>query len=560
MPRSKRKTASSRLAAPDFAKKKRKLGPKQRAANVTDTTVHARQLHVPSQTRDHTGKPGLLLGELLSRCGHHNAQMRVIALQGLCRALTYEHTAAHEAANLRVTGVLMRALECVADEHPGVRKAGSDVVVCTVEGLGEGLRGVVGKGVGAQLMAALSHVRMDVRVAGARCVKRVMGVRGVRVEFVFGEGVGNPLLALGEMLVGVEKRGGKAIVLEAIAAVCASGDNGGDDESGARKIGGRKGRFYYHGERKESGGDRRGGATELVRRMGREKGIGLMVKCGYIACECLPVGEARRDKDRGALLVAAVEAMRGLGNELTLQEEGVGIVRRVVGEWGGRGIERAEVGMAGLGVKCGLGLEVLKGVIGCEGADAIVQEFLEGGGEWRVGLSWMRRFLERGERGDWKYVAGVVGVLRVVLDVMEKGERERVLESVGRIGWGCLRGGGGKGVLEVVVEWLKKGVGEENRRKVGEVFVEGVRAGEIEEADAEEVVGAGVLYAGVGLEQDVVEGMIAQRTRKGRGGIEAGVRAALEERAEAGEGVRLRAVAAMAALEVAQRVPPNGFG
>lgn len=457
----------------------------------------------------------------------------------------------------------MRALESVADEHPGVRKAASDVVVCAMERLGGGFGGGVARGLGAQLMAALSHVRMDVRVAGARLMRRVMELEGVKADVVFEREVGNPLVGLAEMLGGVEKVGGKIVVLEAIASACqrGRGDNGGRSKKD-RTTQEKRRRFYYHGEKRGRLGGEIEGVGGLVRRLEKKEAIGLMVKCGFIACECLPVGEARRDKERGGLLIAAVGAMRGLGCDWTLQGEGVGIVRRVLGEWGGKGVERAEVGMAGLGVKCGLGEEVLKGVIGCEGVDEIVREYLEGGGERWIGLLWMRKFLERGERGEWGYVAGVVGVLRVVLEVMTMVEREDVLERVGRIGWGCMRGGKGSGALGIVVEWLKRGVGEECGQKVGRVFVEGVVEGGIGDED-EEVVGGGVFYGGVGLEERMLEGMIAQRVRSEGGtrggGMEAGVRAAVESRREEGddnvedeEGVRLRA---MAALDVAQRVP-----
>lgn len=460
---------------------------------------------------------------------------------------------------LRVTTVLMRALESVADEHPGVRKAASDVVVCAMERLGGGLSGGVGRGVGAQLMAALSHVRTDVRVAGARLVTRVMEIGGVRAESVFERMVGNPLVGLGEMLGGVEKVGGKIVVLEAIAAVCQRRISGGGVRKG-EKVEAKRRRFYYHRERRGRLGGESEGIGGLVGRMEREEAIGLMVKCGFIAYECLPVGEARRDKERGSLLIAAVDAMRGLGCEWTLQGEGVGIVRRVLLGWGGRGVERAEVGMAGLGVKCGMGEEVLKKVVGCEGVDEIVREYLEGGGERRIGLLWMRKFLERGEREEWGYVGEVVHVLRVVLGVMNEKEREDVLERVGRIGWGCMRGGGGSGVLEVVVEWLKRGVGEKCRRKVGQAFVEGVREGGIREED-EEVVGGGVFYGGVGLEDGVLEGMIMQcverEGEKRGGGIAAAVGAAVEWRREENdddvddENLGLRAIAA---LEVVQRL------
>lgn len=541
MPPSKRRLSQAKLQPPDFAKKKSKLGPKQRAANVTNTSFKSRQIYVPNQTRPtttHTSKTGLPLPELLKRNSHYNAQTRLSSFNALTKSLSDPQAAAHTEAKLHLNAVLASGLDGVADDHPNVRRAAADVVVECVTLLPQ--VSVFARGIAAAVLAMLSHIRVDVRVAGARLVTRLMAVDGVWGGMLFAA-MGNPLIGLGECLAGVDKGGGKVAVLEAIAAVSRMGEKRKENAAGG-------GRFYYHRDRRTSAGNK-----GLVGRLSQKEAAGLLVRIGYLVCECLPMCEAKRDRERSRLVVAAVKALREVACDWSLTEEGVAVVKRVVSEWGGRGIAEADVGIASVAVKAAIGEEVLREVVGLKGVDGVVQEFLRRKGEAGIGRAWIRIWMDRGRKGDWEYCGKAAGVVKVVLDTVDKQERDEWLGTVAKIGWGCCAHGTGEGVLKVAVDWLRKGVGGKAQQAVGREIVEGIsnEGWRVLNEETGALVGAGLFYGEVGVEEAVLEAMIGSCVSGECGdGVEMAIRARLSE----GGVSRHEEIAARAALHVLDEI------
>eukprot|EP00177_Eucheuma_denticulatum_P004982 GFKZ01009068.1.p1 GENE.GFKZ01009068.1~~GFKZ01009068.1.p1 ORF type:complete len:576 (-),score=103.20 GFKZ01009068.1:360-2087(-) len=547
MPPSKRKSSKAKLPPPDFAKKKSRLGPKQRAGNLTNTSFKSRQIYVPNQTRPTTtptSKPGLPLPELLKRNSHYNAQTRLSSFNALTKALSDPNAAAHAEAKLHLSAVLASGLDGVPDDHPGVRRAAADVVVECVGLLPQ--VGAFGRGIAAAVLAMVSHIRIDVRVAGARLVTRLMEVDGVWGGMLFA-GMGNPLIGLGECLGGVDKGGGKVAVLEAIAAVSRMGEEKKEKAASA-------GRFFYHRDRRTSVG-----IKGLVERLSQKEAAGLLVRVGYLVCECLPMCEAKRDRERSSLVVAAVKAMREVACDWSLTEEGVGVVKRVVSEWGGRGIAEADVGIASVAVKADIGEEVLREVVGQKGVDGVVQQYVERSGEGGIGRAWIRIWMEKGRRGEWEYCGKTAGVLKVVLDAVDRQERDEWLGTVAKIGWGCCEHGTGEDVFKVAVDWLRKGVGGNAQQAVGREIVEGISNGGWRELNEETgaLVGAGLFYGEVGLEDAVLEAMIGSCVSGECGdGLEMAVRARLSE----GGVSRQEEIATRAALHVLEEIKRERAG
>lgn len=573
MTRSKRKAAQGRSApAPDFAKKKPRLGARPKSSNQTSVSFKSRQVYVPAQGRQPTpaSKPGLTLPELLQRARHYNAATRLAAFNGLVRAVSEKRAAAHLQARLQLSAVLAPALDALCDDSPPVRRASRQLVVACVALLPD-VRPFA-RLLAATLNAALSHIRRDIRVDAATTVTDVLAVHGVTPQIIFRDDAGNPLDALKDLLALVTGAKGRVHALQAVAAMCGRGptEHEADVKDTPRKRTPRV--FYYQRCRRvpRVGDTATKGTPALLLRMPVSVAGDLLVRVTYLGMECLPLAECRRNEGKRELLTATAVALRALTCAHSLTGRARPALKQLLKEWAdearrggsGRGLALAERALAATALAAGepdvAGQFLLRALGGGgEGADvdALVRAYLrEGKGTARaeVASRWAGVLAERGDSGDAGWVERGAGTLFDVLDAMEVSERGETVESAARVGMDMARREeweAGRRVLAIVARELRgDAVDEEVRRRVGEVIAKGVESGGgIGDRDVAEEMAACVFYGGVAVDERVLAGMVKGGSRDG---VECLV-AAVEAGAVTAEGEqRLNVVAA---LEVVQK-------
>lgn len=579
MPRTKRKATQPRSApAPDFVKKKARLGGRAKSSNQTSVSFKSRQIHVPAQGRQPTpvSKLGLTLPELLQRARHYNAATRLAAFNGLVRAVSDENSAAHVQARLQLSAVLATGLDALCDDSPPVRRSSRQLAVACVALLRD-VRPFA-RLLAATLNAALSHVRKDIRVDAARAVTDVLAVHGVTPQSVFRDDAGNPLDALKDLIALVTGANGRVRALQAVAAMSSRGDVETKPEVTETSRKRTRRVFYYQCSRRVSrlGEIAASGTPTLLLRMPASVAGDLLTRVTYLGMECLPLAECRRDEGKRELLTATAVALRALTCEHSLTEGARPALKRLLKGWANearrgsssKGLAQAERALAATALAAGeadVAGEFLLRALGGRGegaeVDAVVRTYLrEGKGVARrqVAIRWTKVFAERGDAGDAGWVERGAGTLCDVLDAMEGGERGDMVESAARVGMEMARReewGAAQRVLAIVARELRgDAVAEEVRRGAGEVVAKGVESGAgIGDRAVAEEIAACVFYGGVGVDERVLVGMV-------KGGQMDGVEclmAAVEAATESAEGEeRLNAVAA---LQVAQKrgLPEN---
>lgn len=315
MPRSKRKAA-----APDFVKKKQKLGPKTRAANVTDTSLKQRQIHIRNQSRHETPlKHGLSLPDLLSRTRHHNAKTREAALNALSNALADETALAHT-AKFSPTQVLVRGGDALSDPIFHVRQAGAALLLKCLKDAGDPQL------VRSLIRAALSHIRADVRVDAAKLVGKMKELGLIRF-------VGRPLDALSDLLNVVKSPKSRAIVLLAIIAICEAEK---EEKSLKRKP------FFYHRPAE------RGREKELL--VPSDK---MIIRISDIAIECMPLSQSASDSITANLITNCANAL-SLVMHSSVSQAVLKSVSRLVKSWSDylfHGLHEAQASLSKVAIK-----------------------------------------------------------------------------------------------------------------------------------------------------------------------------------------------------------------
>jgi hypothetical protein len=242
MPRSKRKAAAARAAAAsgpskDFTKKTTRLGKRKRSDSLVDASaVRSRKIYVPPQDKGERG--AVSVSEHVRRAReHYNTHARTAALTALARIFADTPAFAADSAP-----VIRAGLEALIDEVPAVRSAALAVVLAVLRRI-ENVKPFASL-LSSALAAALSHIRSDVRVHGARAVHAVFQLNLFSAADVFSADGVNPLPLLVAILtdVAVASPTARTAVANAIASLSCWTPNDAADQ----KVDGTGGPFYYH--------------------------------------------------------------------------------------------------------------------------------------------------------------------------------------------------------------------------------------------------------------------------------------------------------------------------
>lgn len=246
MPRSKRKAVAARASATgnDFEKTKVKLGKRKRSKTLVDvSTVRSRKIYVPPQesaVAPRGPKNALPVLEYVARArDHFNTHARTAALTALARM--YGDMSHCEKAPIGDAAPVLRVgLEALQDEEASVRTAGLAAILAILKLV----RSVKPFAVilSSSLCAALSHIRIDIRVSAARAVSNIFELNAFSPGDVFSVDDLNPLPLLASMLCDLNMSSPKARAAAATAIAIVSSWN---VEAGlsSPKCGGP---FYYH--------------------------------------------------------------------------------------------------------------------------------------------------------------------------------------------------------------------------------------------------------------------------------------------------------------------------
>lgn len=347
MGRAKRKAAGVRNAAEgvakDFVRKKAKLGQAKRAENATDTSVRARQIHVPAQERaqGEVAKTGLTLPELLVRASHYNANTRLASHNAMAKAVDDVVALAHAQVVAQPAAVLKAALDAVQDETPAVRAAAVTALVAVLRRI----RSVrpFARLLSAQLSAYLSHIRTDIRLTAAHAITRIFALDRFVPTDIFAPDAANPLIALVDLLGAVTKPRSRTTALEAITSLLSASPQ--SSTGGGRQTpqsGRRPSSFLYHRARQRSTSTRGCGAEdvqhkavvpELLQRLSAKDASALLVKVVYVVAECLPVSESARDVAQKQTLVVGSRALCSLVCEHSITPASWPPLGRVLNSW-----------------------------------------------------------------------------------------------------------------------------------------------------------------------------------------------------------------------------------
>lgn len=376
MGRSKRKAAAKQRQEQDFAKKKIKLGKRQRAENHTDTNVKTRQIHVPNQARatsvanayefdDHTDPKhratGLTLTELLARTSHHNITTRTNALNAMANALLSPGAVAHAALRTRLSAAVSVSAAALSDEAVAVRVAAASLLsaVLTRRDGGTDAAPLLPL-VCCHVLAALSHIRREVRVHAARFITTVCRAGDVSADALF-DMPHSPLPSLADMLQATTGWRYRADVLTALE-LCLTPVVRGAVQVDTRSKGSVKVDevsrvpFYYHRSVASRGmsGETGGGETSaILGRVSTDVLLQLLVRVSHVVTEALPCLSNGVQETNDAMRVATRVLRVLLEKWSDLRRDGIVpretkvpvAVRRVLAECAGRlrSIRSAEV-------------------------------------------------------------------------------------------------------------------------------------------------------------------------------------------------------------------------
>lgn len=316
MVRTKRKRRAAQQQQ-DFAKKKKKLGKKARPDNFTNTTLHTRQIHVPNQTRatndvilredKQLALTGLTLTELLGRTSHHNVNTRVSALNALNNAVCNQTAVAHAALQTRMAAPAGAAGACLSDDAAAVRTAAATLLMTVLSHLVDPTSLL--PATCAHILAALTHIRRDVRIHAARLLPTLFQIPTIEAKLLF-PSPNSLLLTLSDLLRSAENARQKTDVLRAVCA-CLGGNRSTSKmqmilpqtkwqrESNTS--------FYYHATPPRDG--TRHGA--LLQCMSASDVQTLLRRVCNALTDALPSNEGTMDV-HGTVVPAAVDALRAI--------------------------------------------------------------------------------------------------------------------------------------------------------------------------------------------------------------------------------------------------------
>ncbi|KAI0567720.1 binding protein [Gracilaria domingensis] len=321
MPRSKRK-AKAAASNPDFRKKKAKLGRKARPDNFTNTTVKQKQVFVPDQSRSEeqlaSTQTGLSLTDLISRTRHHNANTRTAALNALANAIKFKNATAHSAIILSPAPAINAAAVGIADENAATRTSARNLFVSVWSSLDDvqPFRSIFS----TALLACLSHIRLDIRLDGARTLVALLGTNRMSSEQIFAD-TANPIESLCDILSVTNGVKGRTIVMETICCLSQGISNRADIENGMRKRN-RDGSlqaalgkqnlslpFYYHRSRSVVN-DKQSG--QLWAKLPVRLASNLITRVANLVTESFPLVETRRDANKYDMFLSASTALHRL--------------------------------------------------------------------------------------------------------------------------------------------------------------------------------------------------------------------------------------------------------
>jgi hypothetical protein len=481
MPRSKRKAVAARAQAKnsDFARKKTKLGKRAQSDTLVDASaVRSRKIYVPPQVKGeasgrngNTGRNGksagaarVSLAELVVRARHYNTHARATALTAMARIFMDEDDATYYRDNMReisaasiaaqvtdAAPVLRVGLEALQDEEAGVRIAANSVVLSVLRRL-PSVRPFA-QMVAAQLCAALSHIRADVRVAGARAVCSIFQLNTFHAAEIFTQDSVNPLPLLTALLADLTTHKARTATAGAIAALSswsraqdvANLSPGNDKVAGDGSVYASNLPFYYHSDPLccTASATADPFATLPLLMLSADAAGAVVTGVTNLVAEYLPVHLATGDSGQKTALVAASRALSTVVCEHSLQSERVELsVDRILKAWSDEQVDgpsptmsalAVDVSMAEVALVCGawdvVGRFLESRLVsedgvgrvysGAEGEilDELAERVMRGSPQQDVRKSVMTAWLVR-----WKWVSedvsrvgGCVGILRYVM-------------------------------------------------------------------------------------------------------------------------------------------------
>jgi hypothetical protein len=413
MPRSKRKAVAARAAAKgtDFVKKKTKLGKRTRSDTLVDASAaRSRKIYLPPPEKGNvvalnasvgaTGKSSGVrrdsLAELVVRARHYNTHARATALTAMARIFSASEKSSSCRDDKGVTSaaaviaevpdaapVLRVGFEALQDDEAGVRIAANLVVISVLRRL-TSIR-PFSRMIAAQLCAALSHIRVDVRVAGARAVCSIFQLKTFHAAEIFDPRSVNPLPLLTGLLRDITTHKARSVVASAIA-VLSSWSRAQDTFSveygrESNVINNFDGLlqsnapFYYHCAQTDrlalmSNADPF--ATLPLLMLSADAAASVVVDVANLVAEYLPMYQSAGDSGQRDALLAAARALSTVVCDHSLQLETADVaVERVVKAWSDEQVDGPSPTMSALAIDVSMAEVAL-----VSGAWAVVGRFL----------------------------------------------------------------------------------------------------------------------------------------------------------------------------------------
>ncbi|CAN8076424.1 unnamed protein product [Agarophyton chilense] len=318
MPRAKKK-AKAAASNQDFQKKKPKIGRQARPASFTNTTVRQKQVFLPDQSRSQeqltSTKTGLSFTDLLPRTRHHNANTRTAALNGLTNGLKLENAVAHDAIVLSPAPAIHAAATAIADENAPTRTAARNLLINVWSFLDDvqPFRSIFS----TALLACLSHIRLDIRLDGARTLVALLETNRMAPEQLFAD-TANPLESLCDLLAVTTGVKGRTAVLDALCSLCEHVPRSDGSErvpshaspAASQQTATENTRtplpFYYHRSPLHVNEKHTG---QLFTKFSTQLASNLIARVANLLTESFPLIETRRDKNKYTMFLSASQAL-----------------------------------------------------------------------------------------------------------------------------------------------------------------------------------------------------------------------------------------------------------